>query len=237
MRQTDLARRAGVSRQLVARLEAGEAPGTTLATIARVTEALGARLAVRVTWRGEALDRLMDAAHARIQTAVAEALTNAGWLVLVEVSFNRYGERGRVDILASRESARTLLVVEVKSTLSDLQDTVGRLDMKVRLGKWLARSCNWAAPTRVLPALVIGDSRSGRRIVAAHDALFARFDTRGRQATAWIRQPSPAATGLLWFTNGSNSHQTSTRPRVRVAKRRTATPGVNLDRTYGTSPD
>ncbi|MGH2446229.1 MAG: hypothetical protein ACRDGD_09350 [Candidatus Limnocylindria bacterium] len=188
----------------------------TLGGIDRIAGALGASVHVQIRWQGEQLDRLIDAAHAGLQQSVAEALTAMGWAVRVEVSFNHYGDRGRVDILAFHPALRVLLVVEIKSALGDLQETLGRLDVKARLGAQLARDQGWADVAIVIPALVVGDSRNARAIVAEHGALFARYDVRGRAALAWIRHPTvPMPTGLLWYVNRQDSHQvTNGRSRV-----------------------
>ena len=145
-----------------------------------------------------------------------------GWQTAVEVSFNHYGDRGRVDVLAFHPALAVLLVAEVKSAIGNTQDTVGRLDVKARLGGVLAEAAGWPMPTTVVPALVVGDSRTARRIVAEHDAVFARFETRGRQALAWVRRPSrPAPTGLLWFANLPDAHGlgVTRRGRVRIVQK------------------
>ena len=201
-RQRDLGARAGVSRQLVSQLECGELEGLTLRSIRRVTDALGASVDVTVRWHGADLDRLADAAHARLAQATVTLLDSLGWDTRVEVSFNHYGDRGRVDVLAMHARSATLVVIELKSAIGDLQELLGTLDMKVRVGRVLAGSVGWPAPSRILPALVIGESRASRRIVREHDAVFRRFHLRGRQALAWFRNPtSGAAGGLLWFAN------------------------------------
>ncbi len=149
-------------------------------------------------------------------------LRRFGWQTGVEVSFNHYGDRGRVDVLAFHPALAVLLVVEVKSAIGNTQDTVGRLDVKARLGGVLADGAGWPVPTTVVPALGVGDSRTARRIVAEHDAVFARYASRGRQARAWLRRPSrPAPTGLLWFANLPNAHGTGVtrRGRVRTVKK------------------
>lgn len=218
--QRVLGDRAGVSRELVSRLERGDLNGMTLGSVDRIAAALGASVTVQLRWQGEQLDRLIDAAHASIEQAVAELLTSLGWTVRVEVSFNHFGDRGRVDILAFHPILRILLIVEIKSALGDLQETLGRLDVKVRLGPVIARELGWEAPVGVVPALVIGDSRGARRTVANHPALFAAFAPRGRAALAWLRQPKrPAPSGLLWFASGPDSHQATIRRGRRVSKR------------------
>ena len=139
--QRVLGGRAGVSRQVVSRVERGDVAGMTLGSIDSIASALGASVHVQLRWQGEQLDRLIDAAHAAIQQSVAESLTALAWIVRVEVSFNHYGDRGRVDILAFHRLLRILLVVEIKSGLGDIQETIGRLDVKARLGPTIARDC------------------------------------------------------------------------------------------------
>lgn len=199
--QAALGARAGVSPDMVSRAERMMLTSMTLGHLDQIAAALGATLHVQVRWRGDALDRLVDAAHASIQQAAAEQLTALGWIIRPEVSFNHYGERGRVDVLAWHPPLRLLLVVEIKSGLGDLQETLGRLDVKTRIGRVIAAELGWTELTGVVPMLVIGDSRAARRTVAEHDALFARYAVRGRHALAWLRRPTaPLPTGLLWFT-------------------------------------
>jgi transcriptional regulator with XRE-family HTH domain len=218
--QAKLGARSGVSREAISRMERGELAGMTIARVDQIATGLGASVAVQVRWRGEELDRLVDAAHAALQQAAAELLMGLGWLVRVEVSFNHYGDRGRADILAFHPLLRTLLVIEIKSGLGDMQDTLGRIDVKVRLGGTLGREVGWADIAAVVPGLVIGDSRMARNIVAAHEALFARFDVRGRTALAWVRRPrEPWPTGLLWFANRRDSHKVTNARVKRPSKR------------------
>lgn len=222
-RQSDLAMRALTSRQVISRLERGELGPSALRTIVRVVEALEASVDLTLRWQGEELDRLADAAHARLVQATAAVLGRLGWQTRVEVSFNHYGDRGRVDVLAFHPGRGLLLVTEVKSGIGDIQDTVGRIDVKARLGRVLAEAAGWPAPVSVVPVLVVGDSRRARRIVAEHDVVFARFASRGRQALAWLRRPSGLPpSGLLWFVNLPNAHGTgiTRHGRVRPVKKR-----------------
>jgi hypothetical protein len=209
---------------MISRIERGEALGSVpLRAVARLTEALDASVDVTVKWRGEELDRLMDAAHAELVKACVRLFEDRGWVTRVEVSFNHYGDRGRVDVLALHPATRTLAVAEVKSALGDGQDTLGRLDVKARLGDLLASTAGWGSPARVVPILVLGESRSARRLVAAHGALLQRFDTRGRQAIAWLGRPdSSSPAGLLWFARVPESHPTGITRVSRVRTVRTA---------------
>ena len=188
-------------------MERGDAAGLTLGVLDRVAGALGASVHIQVRWRGEELDRLIDAHHAALQQAAAARLLAEGWQVRVEVSFNHYGDRGRVDVMALHQQGLMLLVVEVKSVLGDVQETLGRLDVKTRLGRHIAADLGWDQVAGVVPVLVIGDAKPARRAVAGHAALFARYHLRGRAAWRWLRRPTgPVPTGLLWFAQRPNSH-------------------------------
>lgn len=170
-RQEDVSARAGCSRSDVGRVERGQADRLKLATLERIATALGARLELRLSWNGEALDRLMDAGHAALVELVVATLQAAGWECAVEVSFNIRGERGSVDVLAFHRATRIVLVVEVKSVVPDVQATLMTLDRKARLGRQLAELQGWSA-SGVSRLLVVGESRTSRRRVDAHATVF-----------------------------------------------------------------
>jgi transcriptional regulator with XRE-family HTH domain len=121
LRQRDLAARAGVSPTYIARLEQGDAGSMRLATLRDVGAELGVRVELDARWRGGDEDRLLDAGHASLVDAVVGRLRRLGWDVVAEYSFNRYGDRGAVDVLAWHAARRALLIVEVKTKLLDLQ--------------------------------------------------------------------------------------------------------------------
>jgi hypothetical protein len=185
---------------VISRIERGQLASQSIRTVARVAEALDATAELVVRWRGEELDRLMDATHAALVHQTVAFLQSGGWVTRVEVSFNHFGDRGRVDVLAFHPDERILAVVEVKSALGDLQDTAGRLDVKVRLGPMLASSIGWEQPKSVIRALVVAETRTARRVIERHAGIFDAFTLRGRRALAWVRSPaSPSPRGLLWF--------------------------------------
>lgn len=83
--------------------------------------------------RGAQIGRQIDWRHAALVEAVVELLAPLGWEPTVEYSFNHYGDRGSVDVLAWHPETRALLVVEVKSDLRNLQETLHALDVKRRV--------------------------------------------------------------------------------------------------------
>ena len=216
-RQADLGRRAGLSRDTVSRTEAGELQGLTIGSLSRLVEAIDATLVVEVRWHGADLDRLVDQVHAQVQNAAADRLGASGWIARAEVSFNDFGDRGRIDLVAWHPSTRVLLVVEVKSRIGDVQETLGRLDVKARLGATIAEQLGWGRPSHTVPALVLAEDRTGRRVLVRHEALFRRYGVRGRTAVSWLRHPVGEPSGLLWFESAdSDSARTKRVGRVRT---------------------
>ncbi len=130
--QAELATKAGISQSAVSRIERGEGDHLTPRLLARVAEELGARIRVSITAHGEDLDRLLDAGHAELVEVVAKLLRDRGWVVVPEATFSVYGERGSIDILAFHPATGALLVVEVKSTVPDVQATLAGIDRKER---------------------------------------------------------------------------------------------------------
>lgn len=209
--QAELATRAEVSQAAVSRVERGRAREITLRTLDRIAEALGARTSLRLYWQGEALDRLLDAAHAGIVDRVIVILVAAGWEVVPEATFSVYGERGSIDVLAFHPEHGALLIVEVKSAVPDMQAMLSNFDRKVRIGPRLAEGRGWAIRS-VSRLLVLPDDRTARRRLAEHDATISRvLPGRTRVMRNWIANPTVAVAGVLFL---SNSQRTRTRHRV-----------------------
>jgi transcriptional regulator with XRE-family HTH domain len=197
-RQVDLAQRAGLSASLIGLLEAGNAERLTVRAVRRLTAALGMRLGWDAGYRGPELGRLRDADHARLSEWLVRRLEKLGWTVVAEASFNHFGERGRIDLLAYHPRSRCLLVVEVKTVIVEVQDLLGGLSVKQRVAPVVARSLGWRAAA-LIPVLVVAEGTTNRRRLASHERLFARLTLRGPQAVAWLRQPSGAPDGMLLF--------------------------------------
>ena len=195
-RQVDLAARAGVSAAAVGLIERGEAERLSLRKVRQVSSAVGLRLGWDLGARGPDVARLADADHARCSDMVIRSLETWGWMTRAEVSFNEYGDRGRIDVLAFHPQAATLLVVEIKTLIVDAQELLGGLDVKRRIGIRVARSLGWAARLAV-PMLVVLRTTTNRRRFDQHPHLFGRYALRGRRARSWLRNPGPVDGGLL----------------------------------------
>jgi transcriptional regulator with XRE-family HTH domain len=223
-RQVDPAHEAGVGRGDVSHLENGRARILRVEAVRRAVEALGARLRWDAGWRGPEFARLRDAGHAPLQNLTKVGLERLGWLVIAEASFNHFGERGRIDLLAFHPSTGSLLVIEIKTTIADIQELLGALDVKVRMARHVAVEQRWR-PIAVVPCLVVAESATARRRIAAHAALFSRFALRGRPANAWIRRPAERVSGVLVFRFQSDAHprgvSRTNRLRVRPSRAQT----------------
>ncbi len=201
-RQADLAERAGLSTSVVSRLEHGGLGAMQLNGARRVAAVLDIRLEVQPRGRAADLDRTLNWRHAALAEFVAGWLgATRGWEVRPEVSFSEYGERGVVDLLARHEPTGSLLVIELKTEVIDLGDVLGTLDRKRRLGAVIARSLEWG-PGPISCALLIGDSVTNRRRVAAHAALVAAaLPDRGPVLARWLRAPTGTVRALRFVSD------------------------------------
>jgi transcriptional regulator with XRE-family HTH domain len=224
LRQVDVASAAGVSQDTVSRLELGQASGVKLGTLETVARSLGAGLRVELLWRGAALDRLLDERHAALVGEAADRLARRGWEIAVEVSFARYGERGSIDLLGWYPPSAIALVVEVKTELVSLEETLRRLDVKVRLAPRIATERWDRRPAAVARVLVLPGSSTARDAVERHAEVLGRvLPLRGSSLRAWIARPSGPVAGLwfLRFTDDSRHKCASGGPaRVRRAGKR-----------------
>jgi transcriptional regulator with XRE-family HTH domain len=222
--QGQLGAKARVSGSVICRIERGSADRVAVHTLVRVAAALDARIDVRLLWQGEGLDRLLDARHARLVDLVLGILASNAWEVATEVSFNIYGERGSIDILAYHPATRSLLVIEIKSVVPDMQSMLATLDRKGRLAIEVALERGWRA-TSVSRILVLPDDRTARRRVDEHDATFqTALPARTVEARRWLARPSGRIHGVMFV---SDVRQAVTRQRVRPA----ATPISGTART------
>lgn len=199
-RQVDVARGAGVSRDAVSRAERGLLEGMTLARIRAIGEAIGVTLDLTARWQGGELDRLLGRRHSALHDQVAARFADlGGWAIAPEVTFSIYGERGAIDILAWHAATRTLLVIELKTELVDVQELLSTLDRKRRLAPRIARDRGWV-PAIVATWVILVDSRTNRRRVAAHrNVLRAALPADGRTVGRWLERPSGGVAALsMW---------------------------------------
>jgi transcriptional regulator with XRE-family HTH domain len=198
LRQADVARLAGVAQSSVSRLERGHLERVGLPTARKTAAALQISLAISPRWRGGELPRLLDKEHASCVEQVATSL-GPGWEVLLEYSFNYFGERGSVDVLGWQRDRAALLLVEVKSQLVDLQDLFAGLGRKRRIvPRLLQRDRGWSA-SHLGVVVALPDTSRNRHVVATHARSFdAALPDRNVSVRSWAKEPSGALAGL-WF--------------------------------------
>jgi hypothetical protein len=196
----------------VYRIERGRADDVAVHTLVRVAAALGARVDILLLWQGEGLDRMLDVRHAGLVDRVLQILVSDGWEVATEVSFNVYGERGSIDILAYHPSSRCVLVVEVKSVVPDMQSMLAALDRKGRLARTIAQGRGWHL-TSVSKLLVLPEDRTARRRLRGHAATFGvAFPARNVELRRCLKSPDRTCDGVMFL---SDARHTGTRHRVR----------------------
>lgn len=210
--QKDLAAAAGLSQSAISLIERGHLATLSIRVLRNVFAAVDARFEGTITWRGGLVDRLLDERHARLVGAFASELARRGWEVHVEVSFSQYGERGSIDIVALRPGEGIAFIVEIKTELTAIDETIRRLDIKDRLATQIVFDRFGWRPKTVGRLLVVLEGATNRRRVAAHEgSLGPAFPDRGSRVRDWIRRPSGRLSGLRFFSS-SNPGGTRARP-------------------------
>jgi transcriptional regulator with XRE-family HTH domain len=218
LRQADLAKKANVSQSVISNIEGGRLGSVSLKTLRRVASEVDVVVTLSAQWRGGQGDRLIDRAHASLVDFVIATLRDAQWEVLPEFTFNHYGDRGSVDVLAWHPGERILLIIEVKATLTDLQDLLSSLSKKLRVVPDAARTELGWDPNHIARIVVVAATHLNRAIVARHRATFdSSFPARSRQVKAWLERASGPIAGV-WFV--PNSAVSTGIPLVRARVRR-----------------
>src|SRR5439155_17670850 len=104
-----------------------------------------------------------------------------------------------IDLLAWHEATRSVLIIEVKTELTSVEETLRRLDVKRRLTPQIVREELGWAPTWVSCVLLLPEESTARRRVAEHAATFGtRFPDSARKLRSWLRAPL-GAFAAVWF--------------------------------------
>ncbi len=113
-----------------------------MGTILAVAKALDMRISISARWRAGDLDRLLNGAHSQLHESVAGWFKTdlPDWILVPEVSFAVFAERGIIDILAWQPTLRALLLIELKTDIVDVNELIGTMDIRRRLARTIARS-------------------------------------------------------------------------------------------------
>lgn len=203
MRQLDVAAAAGTSTTVVSRVEHGQFSRLMVGTLRAIAARLGVSLDLVPRSEGGTLDRVANARHAALAEAVASwIVAQPGWVVAAEVSFSIYGERGIVDLIGWHESTGTVVVIEVKTAIVDVNELIGTLDRKRRLAPQIASARGWRVRS-VGTWLVVGYSRTNRRRVSEYRTVLASLlPLDGRSLPSLFHHPDKGtASGIAMWPN------------------------------------
>jgi transcriptional regulator with XRE-family HTH domain len=188
--QTKLSNAAGVSQSIVSMLEAGKIdPG--IEVLARVSAALGGRLAVRID------PGIGTPIRDHLQAAMIEGLLrDAGqcWRRSLEVAVYR-PVRGVIDLVLEDPAQRLALATEAHSELR-------RIEQQLRWAGAKADALAAVDPSRsVSRLLVLRVSRRNRELVAQFNELFAAaYPANYREAVDGLLDTAPwPGSALLWM--------------------------------------
>jgi DNA-binding XRE family transcriptional regulator len=223
--QAEVAKRAGVPRAVVARVERGDVARIRVEQLVAIAVALHGDIDIVLRWNGSDLDRLLNAGHSAMHELVVGILVAAGWEVVPERSFSQWGERGVIDILAWHAPTRTLLIVELKTEIVDVQRLIGTVDRYRRLAPEIVRELGWA-PRTVGVWIAVAESSTNRRRLSEHGALLrAAFPTDGRAVPGWLQRPSGPLRALSFLSDARVANRTAAR-----SSRRRVRPGSGTGR-------
>jgi transcriptional regulator with XRE-family HTH domain len=215
-RQVDLAAKADISQSLVSNIERGLLGQCTVKTLRDVFGALETDLNLTARWRGGELDRVLDEDHAWLVAAIVRILRSDGWATLAEVTFSEYGERGSIDVLAWHAATRTLLVIEVKASIASTEETLRRMDVKVRLAPRIGTARFGSRPATVARLLVIGDTSTNRRRAVRLTDTGAFTSVPKHEVRDWLRRPAGSLASVMFLASRATSPGGSRR--IRSAK-------------------
>ena len=196
-----------------------------MAQLRRLFGAVDGRVAITPSWRGAALERLLDEEHARLVGAVAAILNRAGWEAELEVTYSRYGERGSIDVLATDRAQLAALVIEVKSDIASSEELGRKLDEKVRLAPAIVYERLGWRPRTIGRVVVMPETTRLRRLFELGAGVLARmFPATSQDMRAWLRDPSSPISGR-WFLSPTRrvTHKRGMGGRQRVRRRRPST--------------
>ena len=200
LRQSDLARLSRVSQSTVSRIERGHVGSLSLDTLRAVSSALDVRLELLARWRAGDLDRLLNSAHSALHESVARSFRGRPmWVLRPELSFSIYGERGVIDLVAWHAGRRALCIIELKTAIADVNELIGVVDRKRRLGPKVVADLGWQ-PATVSVWVIVSEGRTNRRRLQAHRAMLrAAFPADGRSIAGWLSCPDrPLAALSIW---------------------------------------
>jgi transcriptional regulator with XRE-family HTH domain len=196
--QRALADAAGVSRSLVAAIEAGHA-NPSLEVVMRVGDAL--ELDLRLVGRSPTIigPRTRDAVHARCSAYADRRLRAAGWQTRREVEIFGDGSHGWIDLFAFDPRTRALVIVEVKTWLDDLGAIERQLAWYERSARDVLSGIGWQPNSVTSWLLVLASEEVENSLRRYRDLFRVAFPRRAIDMRLDVTHPArivPATRGL-----------------------------------------
>lgn len=202
----DLAERSGASQATVSRVERGHITTLSIGRVRTIAAALDIRVDVVPRWRGGDLDRLLNRRHSQLHESVVRAFRTRwpAWNLVPEASFSIYGDRGVIDLLGWHPGRRSVLVIELKTHIVDVNELLGTLDHKRRLARRVATDRGWE-PLVVAVWLIVAAGRTNRRHLLAHaDTIGLAFPDGRATMERWLKDPVGAIASCSFWTDISD---------------------------------
>ena len=200
--QEELARRAGVGRQVVSRLER-DATRLDVDLLQRVSIALGRRL--EFGFGRDPLEHTADAWHLAIQELVLRIGRGSGYSGTFELP-TRPADRWRsIDVCLAARARRCLVMCECWNTFGDIGAAARSSTRKLAEFEDLA-AAKWGADGKVGLIWIVRAAARNRALLGRYPEVFAsRFPGSSR---AWLRVLQfggipPAEPGLVWCDVGA----------------------------------
>jgi transcriptional regulator with XRE-family HTH domain len=193
---------AHVTRWQVSLVESGRLEDLPVRVLRRIARALDIYCDITLRWRGPELDVVLNRAHASLQVSVLRVLEALdGWEAVPEVTYAFYGERGAIDILAWHAATGSLLVIELKTYLTDPAELTRTMDERMRHAARIAALRGWH-PRTISSWVVMTETRTNRGRVARYREILAPLaGLDGRSMRRWLRSPMGAVTALSFWTD------------------------------------
>ena len=187
--QKRLALRIGMSQSRLSRYETRTALRPRVDVYARAFHVLGITIRLDAQRTDEAPRR--DRGHAFALGYVLRRLPSA-WLGDTEVAVREGRRRGWIDLLLFHPRSRWLLVVEIKTEVHDIGETLRTLRWHADHALSAAHARGWR-PRSVVPVLIVlGTREATDRLIEAQPLLASALPGDGRQLLALLADDDPA---------------------------------------------
>jgi transcriptional regulator with XRE-family HTH domain len=199
--QAQLGRSMGLSGARIGELERGDGATAPLDVWVRLGETMNRPLAMRFSQETDS--REPDARLLAAQEVVLDLAQQHGRRTDVELPTRLADPARSIDVVLQDDAARSLIIVEIRNALDDLQEAADSISLKLADASGpAALAAGDGSPYRVSLCWLLVDRAANRRLVAeSPEILDPRFTG---SSVRWVRclgsgAPPPAEMGLAWI--------------------------------------